>query len=137
MQSRNKSTCSRIRHCALVSQRPLKFRSFRTPKNNYMSVCELVQKYFSCKIRNSDVDYSHEASTGLRPWYPSFLRRNPPKHPPLLSKLRPAPTVVGYGRQRSEGPPFAFVHGLIAVVFCAGGQILVAWTGAFRSVTIP
>ena len=31
---------------------------------------------------------SNEASTGLRPWYPSFLRRNPPKHSPLLSELR-------------------------------------------------
>ncbi len=34
---------------------------------------------------------SHEASTGLRPWYPSFLRRNPPKHPPTLSALRRVP----------------------------------------------
>ncbi len=33
----------------------------------------------------------HEASTGLRPWYPSFLRRNPPKHPPSLSELRRVP----------------------------------------------
>ncbi len=33
----------------------------------------------------------HEASTGLRPWYPSFLRRNPPKHPPSLSELRRIP----------------------------------------------
>ena len=63
----------------------------------------------------------HEASTGLRPWYPSFLRRNPPKHPPSLSELRPSPTVVGYGRRRSEGPPFAFIHGLLAVVLCEGG----------------
>ena len=34
------------------------------------------------------LDFSYEASTGLRPWYPSFLRRNPPKHPPSLSELR-------------------------------------------------
>ena len=30
----------------------------------------------------------NEASTGFRPWYPSFLWRNPPKHPPSLSELR-------------------------------------------------
>ncbi len=33
----------------------------------------------------------YEASTGLRPWYPSFHRRNPPKHPPSLSELRRVP----------------------------------------------
>ncbi len=27
----------------------------------------------------------YEASTGLHPWYPSFLRRNPPKHPSSLA----------------------------------------------------
>jgi len=33
--------------------------------------------------------FIHEASTGLHPWYPSFLlRRNPPKHPPSLFELR-------------------------------------------------
>jgi len=56
-----------------VSQRPLKLRSFRTQKNNYMSVCELGQKNFSCKIRNSDVDYSHKY---LRPG-PGFPDRSP------------------------------------------------------------
>ncbi len=72
------------------------------------------------------VSPNNEASTGLRPWYPSFLQRNPPKHLPCLLRrsgrfgcegwalfeLRPSPTVVGYGRRRSEGPPFAFVHRL-------------------------
>jgi hypothetical protein len=31
---------------------------------------------------------NNEASTALRWWYPSFLRRNPPKHPPSLCELR-------------------------------------------------
>ncbi len=31
---------------------------------------------------------SNETSTGFHPWYPSFLRRNPPKHPPSLFELR-------------------------------------------------
>ncbi len=64
-----------------------------------------------------------EASTGLHPWYPSFLRRNPPKHPPSLFELRPSPTVVGYGRRRSEGPTVAFIYGLAPMVFCEGGYI--------------
>ncbi len=34
-----------------------------------------------------------------------------PLCPPSLSELRPSPTVVGYGRRRSEGPPCAFTHG--------------------------
>ena len=33
-------------------------------------------------------------------------------HPPLLFELRPSPTVVGYGRRRSEGPARAFIPGL-------------------------
>ena len=33
----------------------------------------------------------NKASTGLCPWYPSFLRRNPPKHPPSLSELLRVP----------------------------------------------
>ncbi len=36
-------------------------------------------------------------------------------------ELRPSPTVVGYGRRRSEGLPCAFIHGLMAVVCCEGG----------------
>ncbi len=38
-----------------------------------------------------------------------------------LCELRPSPTVVGYGRRRSGGPPFVFIYGLTAVVFCEGG----------------
>jgi hypothetical protein len=30
----------------------------------------------------------NEASTGLHPWYPSFLRRNPLKHLPLVLKRK-------------------------------------------------
>ncbi len=33
----------------------------------------------------------HEASTGASPSYPSFLRRNPPKHPLSLFELRWVP----------------------------------------------
>jgi len=43
---------------------------------------------------------SNEASTGLRPWYPSFLRRNPPKHPPCL--LRRSGRFGCEGRALSE-----------------------------------
>ncbi len=38
-----------------------------------------------------------------------------------LFELRPSPTVVGYGRRRSEGPTVAFIHGLTPMVFCEGG----------------
>ncbi len=37
-----------------------------------------------------------------------------------LFELRPSPTVVGYGRRRSEGPTVAFIHGHMPVVFCGG-----------------
>ena len=36
----------------------------------------------------SEAQKLNEASTGLHPWYPSFLQRNPPKHPPSLFELR-------------------------------------------------
>ncbi len=51
-----------------------------------------------------------------------YIRRNPPKHPPSFFELRPSPTVVGYGRRRSEGPTVAFIHGLTPMVCCEGGQ---------------
>jgi len=38
-----------------------------------------------------------------------------------LFELRPSPTVVSYGRRRSEGPTVAFIHGLTPMVFCEGG----------------
>ncbi len=39
----------------------------------------------------------HEASTGLHQWYPSFLRRNPPKHlpSPRLRQVRPSHSSTG------------------------------------------
>ena len=50
----------------------------------------------------------NEASTGLRPWYPSFFS----------AKSAEAPS---FALRASEGPPLAFIHGLTVVVFCEGG----------------
>ncbi len=49
------------------------------------------EKYNERCYDRMDSKRVREASTGLRPWYPSFLRRNPPKHPPSLSELRRVP----------------------------------------------
>ena len=52
---------------------------------------DLPMQNAKCKLQNEKVSadrFKNEASTGLHPWYPSFLRRNPPKHPPSLFELR-------------------------------------------------
>ena len=58
---------------------------FTRDKSVSEKIATKVAKNFSPHIW---AESRNEASTGLRPWYPSFLRRNPPKHPPSLSELR-------------------------------------------------